>query len=149
MTFLFGPITAINTILYDYFSERLVFELNGWIFRRRRLTMIEGYIDLNGVPTHLLTWGKWVENGFQPHEHEVVSSITLNNQSITARSLSNTKANDFCLEIIDGFLLGLCNSPNQNMLRKKMLLLYFQIICITGNPGQPGKSFFIAFEFQM
>jgi hypothetical protein len=40
--------------------------------------MIEGYIDLNGVPTHLMTWGKWVENEFLPHEREVVSTKAYN-----------------------------------------------------------------------
>uniref|UniRef100_A0A336LZP8 Lipid droplet-associated hydrolase n=1 Tax=Culicoides sonorensis TaxID=179676 RepID=A0A336LZP8_CULSO len=40
--------------------------------------MQEGYVDVGELPTHIMTWGKWIEEGFLPEEKEVVICITGN-----------------------------------------------------------------------
>lgn len=37
--------------------------------------MREAYITINSIPTHVMTWGKWVEESFNPDEKEVVILI--------------------------------------------------------------------------
>lgn len=40
--------------------------------------MQEGYVDVAELPTHIMTWGKWVEEPFKPDEKEVCICITGN-----------------------------------------------------------------------
>lgn len=40
--------------------------------------MQEGYVDVGELPTHIMTWGKWIEDKFSPDEKEIVVCITGN-----------------------------------------------------------------------
>lgn len=40
--------------------------------------MREAYITINDVPTHIMTWGKWIEESFNENEKQVVIFITGN-----------------------------------------------------------------------
>lgn len=40
--------------------------------------MQEGYVDVGELTTHIMTWGKWIEEKFSPDEKEVVICITGN-----------------------------------------------------------------------
>lgn len=37
--------------------------------------MREAYITINTIPTHVMTWGKWVEETFKPEENELILLI--------------------------------------------------------------------------
>ena len=43
-----------------------------------KAAMQEGYITINNVPTHLFTYGKWVEEKFEDSEQDIVLIITGN-----------------------------------------------------------------------
>lgn len=34
--------------------------------------MQEGYVDLNSVPSHIMTWGSWIEDKFDVKTKEIV-----------------------------------------------------------------------------
>lgn len=38
--------------------------------------MQEGYVEVNKVPTHIYTWGQWVEDKFEDRVKEIVVIIT-------------------------------------------------------------------------
>ncbi|CAD7089063.1 unnamed protein product [Hermetia illucens] len=40
--------------------------------------MQEAFVNINEIPTHVMTWGKWIEESFADHEREVVICITGN-----------------------------------------------------------------------
>ena len=40
--------------------------------------MQEAYVNINEVPTHIMTWGKWVEESLGKEHREVVICITGN-----------------------------------------------------------------------
>ena len=40
--------------------------------------MQEAYPDISGVPTHIMTWGKWIEESFNEDEKELIICITGN-----------------------------------------------------------------------
>lgn len=40
--------------------------------------MIEGYIDINNVPTHILCWGTWINDHFNETTKDIVLVITGN-----------------------------------------------------------------------
>lgn len=41
-------------------------------------TMQDGYVEINKVPTHIFTWGQWVEDEFKEENKEIVLIITGN-----------------------------------------------------------------------
>lgn len=40
--------------------------------------MKEGWIIINGVPTHIFTWGQWIEDKFDDKIRDIVLLITGN-----------------------------------------------------------------------
>lgn len=40
--------------------------------------MRDGFVDVNTVPTHIFTWGQWIEDKFDPKFKELVLIITGN-----------------------------------------------------------------------
>lgn len=40
--------------------------------------MQEGYVDVAEIPTHIMTWGKWLDDPFKPDEKEICVCVTGN-----------------------------------------------------------------------
>lgn len=40
------------------------------------LRMQEGFVGINSVPTHVLTWGQWIEDKFEIKNKEMILIIT-------------------------------------------------------------------------
>ena len=40
--------------------------------------MQEGYVEVNKVPTHIFTWGQWIEDKFDEKTKDIVLMITGN-----------------------------------------------------------------------
>lgn len=40
--------------------------------------MQKGYVEINEVPTHIITWGQWIEDEFDGKAKEIVLMITGN-----------------------------------------------------------------------
>lgn len=47
-------------------------------FPRKILKMKEGYVEVNTVPTHIFTWGQWIEDDFDEGTKEIVLMVTGN-----------------------------------------------------------------------
>lgn len=39
-------------------------------------TMRDGFVEINAVPTHIFTWGQWIEDKFDERKKEMVLIIT-------------------------------------------------------------------------
>lgn len=53
--------------------------LNTSVGKRKIVKMQEGYVTINKVPTHIYTWGKWIENDkFDEQTKEMVLIVTGN-----------------------------------------------------------------------
>lgn len=40
--------------------------------------MKEGFVQINGVPTHIFTWGPWIEDKLEESVQEIILVITGN-----------------------------------------------------------------------
>lgn len=43
---------------------------------RRLGKMQDGFVEINSVPTHIYTWGQWIEDKFDDQKKEIVLIIT-------------------------------------------------------------------------
>lgn len=46
--------------------------LSSSVTQSPKYKMQEGYVSLNSVPTHIMTWGNWIEDTFDVKTKEIV-----------------------------------------------------------------------------
>lgn len=73
----------LPALLYkkSYFTTGKSITLNSVQNRRlwlKYFNMNDNYVEINGIPTRILTLGKWIEEPFQKDEKELILCITGN-----------------------------------------------------------------------
>lgn len=70
--------------------------LSASVDRRKIVKMQEGYVTINKVPTHIYTWGKWIEDDkFDEKTKEMVLIVTGNPGEFSKTLLTQFMKNYF------------------------------------------------------